>query len=164
MSQSPLARTTRRGTLPTFAHTPSKLSKSTTTENLLETSPSPTKANGAVYSKDSYKTPVRPNNRRASLDKTPAYASTSTQHTPHTPIHYSPYATSTPPAALSKSSSVPFDMAGSARAARHADEERRRTMSTPGPSSDSPSVNASSKKKRFVRRKSLAEKCVARMV
>jgi hypothetical protein len=66
---------------------------------------------------------------------------------PSTPtrIIYSPYAT--PPAPLSKSSSVPFDMAANLRAAKAAEEKRLRSAVA---GDDSTSRQ---KKQRFVRKK-----------
>ncbi|WVR09307.1 hypothetical protein IAU60_006372 [Kwoniella sp. DSM 27419] len=149
MSQSPLARSTRRS-LPTFSHAPSRLSKSTSSHQLIAeespaSSPSQSTPTHSVLGGDrsrlstspTKETPVRHRNATSST-------------TPHTPkVLYSPYATSTPPQGLSRSSSIPFDMAASAKAARRAEEERRN--STPVP-------DTAGKKKRFVRRKPLLER------
>lgn len=102
MSQSPLARSTRKS-LPAFAHPPSRLSKSTSIQNL---SPSPSPS-PPVPSSAPIQTPTNK----------PSYKNAST--TPTTPkILYSPYATSSPHAGPSRSASIPFDMAASARDAR----------------------------------------------
>lgn len=173
MSQSPLARTARR-TLPAFSRTPSRLSHSTSRQDLStleaeDDSPSPSPV---PLSK-----PSRSTSRRQSTPASPAVSryknsSTSTQDddmegdepgpstpktlgpsTPHTPkILYSPYATSTPPSALSKSTSIPFDMAASLRAGRKAEEEAR---------SRTPETEVSKevkRKKRFVRKRPLYQR------
>ncbi|WRT68723.1 uncharacterized protein IL334_005703 [Kwoniella shivajii] len=140
MSQSPLARTARRS-LPAFAHPPSKLSKAHSSRDLAEddspiSTPSHTPA--ASSSRQSLATPSR---------ETPTKYRNANTSTPLTPkIHYSPYALSTPPQGMSRSSSIPFDMAASAKAARRAEDNSR--SSTPVP-------DTQSKKKRFVRKKAL---------
>ncbi|WWC71250.1 uncharacterized protein I206_105203 [Kwoniella pini CBS 10737] len=137
MSQSPLARTRR--SLPAFSHAPSKLSKSHSSRELAEIeSPLSTPSNKASTTSQSHiQTPN-------GIDTPTRYRNANTS-TPLTPkIHYSPYALSTPPQGMSKSSSIPFDMAASAKAARRAEEDRR--SSTPIP-------DIQLKKKRFVRQK-----------
>ncbi|ORY32118.1 hypothetical protein BCR39DRAFT_587111 [Naematelia encephala] len=136
MSQSPLARSTRR-TLPTFAHAPSRLSKSHSSRDLPDDAPSTPKEND-------FSTPKR-------SDSASRYRSAGT--TPVTPtIHYSPYATSTPPGGLSRSSSIPFDMAASAKAGRKAEEEARKRSMTPVP------AGSEKRLKRFVRKKPIWQK------
>lgn len=119
MSQSPLARSTRRS-LPAFAHPPSRLSKSTSShtlredadEDLPDGSPSPVPATSTPTNTSRYK------NASSSTSTTPRYG------TPSTPkIVYSPYATASPHAGPSRSASIPFDMAASAQ------DVRRRSMS-----------------------------------
>lgn len=105
MSQSPLAPSARRQ-LPRFAHTPSQLAKSTSSRHLSASSSSQTSQIGLT---------------------TTSKTSHDTSSVPHTPkITYSPYATSSPHGGLSKSTSIPFDMAGSARAGRKAEQDRAR--------------------------------------
>ncbi|WWC90378.1 uncharacterized protein L201_005311 [Kwoniella dendrophila CBS 6074] len=143
MSQSPLARTTRKS-LPAFSHAPSKLSKSHSSRELAEIdSPISTPSSSSTNSKPLLSTP---------LQETPvkyrnvAITSTPNHGTPITPkLHYSPYALSTPPQGISKSSSIPFDMVASAKAAKRAEEDRR--SSTPIPSS------SIIQKKRYIRKK-----------
>ncbi|KAK1921037.1 hypothetical protein DB88DRAFT_501993 [Papiliotrema laurentii] len=157
MSQSPLARTTRRN-LPAFSRTPSRLSHSTSRSDLGSTSTSPEKPSPPTTPTPStslstsveHVTPRRSESRSRykSTGTSTGVTPVRTGASPHTPvIHYSPYATSTPPGALSKSTSIPFDMAASAKAARKAEEEARRRDSTP--------VEPMQRPKRFVRRKSL---------
>lgn len=75
--------------------------------------------------------------------------------TPSTPkLTYSPNATDVPPPSLSKSASIPFDMAASARAARVAQQERSE-------SSSSLNTVGTGKKKRFIRKKPLLERSAA---
>jgi len=106
MSQSPLARSTRKS-LPAFAHPPSRLSKSTSIHNFHD-SPSPSPSPPVPVS--------TPTSTPTPTAKT-SYKNAST--TPSTPkILYSPYATSSPHAGPSRSASIPFDMAASARDAR----------------------------------------------
>ncbi|WWC63642.1 uncharacterized protein I303_106247 [Kwoniella dejecticola CBS 10117] len=139
MSQSPLARTRR--SLPAFSHAPSKLSKSHSSRELAEidspiSTPShypSTSTSRQVHTPKQVDTPTRYRN---------ATTSTSTPLTPK--IHYSPYALSTPPQGMSKSSSIPFDMAASAKAARRAEDERRSSM---------PVLDTQIRRKRFVRQK-----------
>ncbi|KAK4690053.1 hypothetical protein P7C73_g50, partial [Tremellales sp. Uapishka_1] len=131
MSQSPLARSTRRP-LTAFAHPPTRLSQATTSYDL---NGSPTSSSSK--SSNAYTTP----------SKGPTTRYRSVGNTPTTPtIHYSPYATSTPPQGLSRSSSIPFDMVGSAKAGRKAEEEARLREAEPVVESLEPKV-------RFVRRK-----------
>ncbi|OCF35795.1 hypothetical protein I316_02288 [Kwoniella heveanensis BCC8398] len=145
MSQSPLARQTRKS-LPAFAHPPSRLSKSTSSHQLSQevSSPSPSPTQSTPTSSASnylnVSTPTPTPSRDTPTRHRNVGSSTST--TPK--ILYSPYATSTPPQGLSRSSSIPFDMAASAKAARRYEEERR--LSTPV-------VDTGAKKKRFVRKK-----------
>ncbi|OXG16777.1 hypothetical protein J010_04737 [Cryptococcus neoformans] len=118
MSQSPLARSTRRS-LPAFAQPPSKLSRSNVaSEDPNSPSPSPLSFGSTRTPLKKFATPSRESTTRyrnvGSSTNTPAA----------TPIiHYSPYALSTPPQSLSKSASIPFDMAASAKAARRAEED-----------------------------------------
>ncbi|WVQ74154.1 hypothetical protein IAR50_003746 [Cryptococcus sp. DSM 104548] len=141
MSQSPLARSTRKS-LPAFAHPPSKLGKSSISA---DESPSPAPPRPWA---DRDSTPSKGALPKSS-QSTPRYrnagSSTSSPRTPQ--IHYSPQALATPPQSMSKSASIPFDMAASAKAARRAEEESRRTP-----------MEQSGKKKRFVRRKPLHER------
>ncbi len=137
MSQSPLARSSRRP-LPRFAITPSQLSKSTSSRDLLQDH-----SGGSSRSLQNGHT-------------TPAKLHRDLTSSPHTPkIHYSPYATSSPHGGLSKSTSIPFDMAASAKAARQIEQEKSRAGSSlDGDGLDTPLP----KKKRFVRRKPLWER------
>ncbi|RSH85699.1 hypothetical protein EHS25_003840 [Saitozyma podzolica] len=173
MSQSPLARSTRRS-LPAFAHPPSRLSKSHTTDSLSPSSASSTPSKSTLTpsksSRASFKTDNTPASslryRDASTSTLPRTPDVSSQvgtptgnglgngdgrdrrdRTPHTPIHYSPFATSTPDAGLSKSASIPFDMAGSAKAARRAEQDKERRKSVGA-------VETPNKRKRLVRQKS----------
>ncbi|ODN73146.1 hypothetical protein L202_07712 [Cryptococcus amylolentus CBS 6039] len=143
MSQSPLARSTRKS-LPAFAHAPSKLGKSS-----IKAEDPPSPASPRPWS-DRDSTPSKGTPSKSS-QSTPRYrnagSSTSSPHTPK--IHYSPHALATPPQSMSKSASIPFDMAASAKAARRAEEEMRRTP-----------MEQSGKKKRFVRRKPLHERII----
>ncbi|EIW68316.1 hypothetical protein TREMEDRAFT_71965 [Tremella mesenterica DSM 1558] len=137
MSQSPLARSTRRS-LPAFAHTPSRLSKST---NVATVTPP----------HDSLLTPIK--TEPSSL--TPDHRYRGASSTPSTPkILYSPYATSSPHAGPSKSASIPFDMAASTKAARQTDSGTQvgvqYGMATPG-----------MKKKRFIRRKPIFQRLLS---
>lgn len=135
MSQSPLARSTRRS-LSAFTQQPSKLSKS----NVASEDPdSPSPSGSTRTSLKKFATPSRESISRYRN----VGSSTSTPVT--TPIiHYSPYALSTPPQSLSKSASIPFDMAASAKAARRAEQEVKLR-----------GAESSAKKKKFIRRKSL---------
>lgn len=160
MSQSSLERATRRS-LPSFSHTPSKLSHTpsklanSTSRNdlssLTVTPPSSSRrSSNATPTDNSLSTPDKSTPTRYRS------AGTTTGQSPHTPrIHYSPHATSTPREALSRSSSIPFDMAASAKAARKAQEETRMRGSDPVP--------IASKAKRLVRRKSLWQRWVCRL-
>ncbi|KAL7422503.1 hypothetical protein Q5752_003151 [Cryptotrichosporon argae] len=113
MSQSPLARSTRRP-LQAFAHPPSRLSRSHAAGDAPDSSPSPsTNAFASSSNHNAFATPPREPRHRST--------GTGTLFSPAPKILYSPYATSTPPAGLSKSTSIPFDMAASARAARKAE-------------------------------------------
>ncbi|WWC93236.1 hypothetical protein V866_000069 [Kwoniella sp. B9012] len=143
MSQSPLARTARRS-LPAFSHAPSRLSKSHSSRDLAEINESPAPIPASSSSSklstpsQTQDTPIRhrtPNNNVSS---------------PMTPkLLYANHALSTPPQSLSKSSSIPFDMAASARAAKRAEEDRR--LSTP-------SLDQGKMKKRFVRKKPILQR------
>ena len=139
MSQSPLARSSRRP-LPRFAPTPSQLFKTTSSQEVdhASSSTSPLQ-NGYI---------------------TPSKSSRDTTGTSSTPkLHYSPYANSSPHGGLSKSTSIPFDMAASARAARKTEQDKARGSSN----GDGEYVEIPvTKKKRFVRRRSLWERCVSR--
>lgn len=152
MSQSPLARSTRR-TLPTFSHTPSRLAHATSRSDLASLaadSPdsSPSSSSSNTSSKPALTAPITP--KVESL----RYRSTGTGTSPHTPkITYSPYALSTPPSALSKSTSIPFDMAANTQAGMRAQEKaskRSRESST-----DS---GVAGERKRFVRKKPFWQK------
>lgn len=138
MSQSPLQRSTRRS-LPAFAHPPSRLSKATSSHDL---SPSTSRRQSRlidteeVTDEDVDEEPERPvatTSRPTSIARprpsNPSFATPppaprlkydEEPHQRRTPIYYSPQAASTPPAGLSKSASIPFDMAASAKAARTA--------------------------------------------
>ncbi|WVQ95248.1 hypothetical protein IAU59_002343 [Kwoniella sp. CBS 9459] len=145
MSQSPLARQTRKS-LPAFAHPPSRLSKSTSSHQLAQEvdSPSPSPVHSTPSSSATKLLNLSTPTPTPSRDTPTRYRNVGSS-TPHTPkILYSPYATSTPPQGLSRSSSIPFDMAASAKAAKRYEEERR--LSTPV-------VDTGVKKKRFVRKK-----------
>ncbi|KAI9634346.1 uncharacterized protein MKK02DRAFT_16844 [Dioszegia hungarica] len=135
MSQSPLQRSTRRS-LPAFAHTPSRLSKPASSSDL---APRASTSNSTSYATPP---PARLQyNEEANLRRTP--------------IYYSPQALSTPPAGLSKSASIPFDMAASAKAARTAAaSSSTRDMGVDGDGGAGPSE----KKKRFVRQKSIFQR------
>ncbi|WVO14604.1 hypothetical protein L204_102240 [Cryptococcus depauperatus] len=146
MSQSPLARSARKN-LPVFAHPPSGLSKSSipsTPASNNGNSPSSLSISPSSTAGNKYSTPSRKTreteSRYAYASATP-YAGIEGLGIPITPrIHYSPTALSTPPQGLSKSSSVPFDMAASAKAARISKQSRL-------------SMPAGENKKRFVRKK-----------
>ncbi|WWD19365.1 hypothetical protein CI109_103824 [Kwoniella shandongensis] len=153
MSQSPLARSSRRS-LHAFAHPPSKLSKSSSLRDFAQEDDNDSSNNS---SPTKFSTPTRQSNdANSNGNSTPRYRNVgSSANTPITPkIHYSPYATSTPPQGLSRSSSIPFDMAASAKAARRAEEEGRNTPVTLG-------MDIGSKKKRFVRRKPIWQRVVS---
>ncbi|OCF57787.1 hypothetical protein L486_05252 [Kwoniella mangroviensis CBS 10435] len=151
MSQSPLARTARRS-LPAFSHAPSRLSKSHSSRDLAEINESPAPAPIPTSSSSSrlstlsqtQDTPVRhrtPNNNNNNNNNVSS---------PMTPkLLYATHALSTPPQSLSKSSSIPFDMAASARAAKRAEEDRR--LSTP-------SIDHARSRKRFVRKKPIFQR------
>jgi hypothetical protein len=139
MSQSPLARSTRKS-LPAFAHPPSRLSKSTSIQNL---SPSPSP-------------PVPTPTPNSTPTNKPSYKNAST--TPTTPkILYSPYATSSPHAGPSRSASIPFDMAASAR------DARRKSLG-PVNREDTPEVDeivmVTKKRKGIMRKKPILTRCV----
>ncbi|WVF67676.1 hypothetical protein IAT40_002435 [Kwoniella sp. CBS 6097] len=153
MSQSPLARQTRKS-LPAFAHPPSRLSKSTSSHQLSQEvdSPSPSPAQSTPTSSSTKHLNVHTPTPTPSRETPTRYRNVGSS-TPQTPkILYSPYATSTPPQGLSRSSSIPFDMAASAKAARRYEEDRR--LSTPV-------VDTGVKKKRFVRKKPLWQRIAA---
>nr|KIR88990.1 hypothetical protein I308_01074 [Cryptococcus tetragattii IND107] len=140
MSQSPLARSTRRS-LSAFAQQPSKLSKSNVASEDPD-SPSPSGSTRTPLKK--FATPSRESISRYRN----VGSSTSTPVT--TPIiHYSPYALSAPPQSLSKSASIPFDMAASAKAARRAEQEVKLR-----------GAESSTKKKKFIRKKSLYQQVI----
>ncbi|KAE8542015.1 hypothetical protein D1P53_002192 [Cryptococcus gattii VGV] len=140
MSQSPLARSTRRS-LSAFAQQPSKLSRSNVASEDPD-SPSPSGSTRTPLKK--FATPSRESISRYRN----VGSSTSTPVT--TPIiHYSPYALSTPPQSLSKSASIPFDMAASAKAARRAEQEVKLR-----------GAESSTKKKKFIRKKSLYQQVI----
>ncbi|KAK8854500.1 hypothetical protein IAR55_003239 [Kwoniella newhampshirensis] len=147
MSQSPLARSSRRP-LHAFAHPPSRLSKSSSINDFNDqdriASPSPSTPGGSQSQPGKFSTP-------ASRYRNVGSATPNNVSTPSAKIHYSPYATSTPPQGLSRSSSIPFDMAASAKAARRAEEEGKMT----------PLTDTGMKKKRFVRRKPLWQRIVS---
>lgn len=159
MSASPLARQSRKS-LSAFARPPSQLSRST--RDLDDGPSTPTSSSSH---QNAFATPVRDHTER----ERPRYRSSAvgvgvgtvespgpiTPHGAH--ITYSPYAT-TPPAGLSKSSSIPFDMAANARAAKQYEEERKREARR---ASLNPVYESTSgKKKRFVRKKSLWKRYV----
>jgi hypothetical protein len=82
---------------------------------------------------------------------------TATATPPHTPkIVYSPYALSTPPSALSKSTSIPFDMAANAKAGMKAAESGSRRQSLMAEGETVPTESRG--KKRFVRKKPFWQK------
>ncbi|TXT15479.1 uncharacterized protein COLE_01672 [Cutaneotrichosporon oleaginosum] len=135
MSQSPLAR--KRKSLSAFSRAPSQLSRSVTAGALNEAGgPSPKPQSSS--DQNAFATPPRERRSRREPSGTPTPAPR--QHR----IIYSPFAT--PPAGLSRSSSIPFDMAASAAAARQVND-RPRVATRSGSSPD--------KKPRFVRRKAL---------
>lgn len=142
MSQSPLARSTRRS-LPAFAHAPSRLSKSTSTKSFRD-SPDPLdEEDGSDSDSPAPNSSVRsaqgtPTGRFSKTASTSSSTQTQTQtptqrHTPsrtysspHTPkIVYSPYAANSPHAGPSRSASIPFDMAANAKDARRRSIGRR---------------------------------------
>ncbi|WVQ79567.1 hypothetical protein IAT38_001666 [Cryptococcus sp. DSM 104549] len=158
MSQSPLARSSRRS-LHAFAHPPSKLSKSSSLPATDDASPSsspspsaPNAPNAPITSGTAKFSPHTPTTTSSNPRYRNAGSSTSTPVTPR--IHYSPYAMATPPQSLSKSASIPFDMAASAKAARKAEEEAR--MKSPTPEGE-----GAVKRKRFIRRKSFWQRTQA---
>jgi hypothetical protein len=141
MSQSPLARSTRKS-LPAFAHPPSRLSKSTSIQNLSQ-SPSPV--------------PTPNSTPNSTPTNKPSYKNAST--TPTTPkILYSPYATSSPHAGPSRSASIPFDMAASAR------DARRKSLG-PVHREETPEVDeivtVTKKRKGIMRKKPILTRCVS---
>lgn len=160
MSQSPLARNTRRS-LPAFSHTPSRLSHSTSRSDLASLrEDTPTNAgssSGTSSSKSQTHSHSTSTPTNAAKNDSVRYRSTGTATPPHTPkIVYSPYALSTPPSALSKSTSIPFDMAANAKAGLKANESgaRRQSMATEG----EPAPMEGKGKKRFVRKKPFWQK------
>jgi hypothetical protein len=168
MSQSPLQRSTRRS-LTAFAHPPSRLSKATSSTELSSISRRQSRfaATGEEEDEDPATSPTvsrTTDSRGASRPR----ASNSSYATPppaklrydeepaqrHTPIYYSPQATSTPPAGLSRSASIPFDMAASAKAGRTAKPAGgSRDMSAGDDAS-----GTSTKKSRYVRKKSIFQR------
>lgn len=172
MSQSPLQRSTRRS-LPAFAHTPSRLSKPASSSDLGSLArarksrfaepvpdtdtPSSSHSDAPLDSERERRAP------RASTSNSTSYATPPPARLQYneeanlrrTPIYYSPQALSTPPAGLSKSASIPFDMAASAKAARTAAaSSSTRDMGVDGDGGAGPSE----KKKRFVRQKSIFQR------
>jgi hypothetical protein len=156
MSQSPLARSTRKS-LPAFAHPPSRLSKSTSIQNLRSNSevdspspsPNPERHTTPTNAKGRYKD--------VSSSTTPVSTPTLTRTQSGTPkIMYSPYATSSPHAGPSRSASIPFDMAASARDARRKsiglvrdrDREETPNLGGVGDEGEEMSVKDSSNKRR----------------
>ena len=152
MSQSPLARSTRR-TLPAFSHTPSRLAQATSRSDLatLATdSPESSPSSSPTHTPSHVTPPALITPKVESV----RYRSAGTGTSPHTPkITYSPYALSTPPSALSKSTSIPFDMAANAQAGLKAQDSARRKSRDS--SIDSGPVP---EKKRFVRKKPFWQK------
>lgn len=141
MSQSPLQRSSRRS-LTAFAHPPSRLSKATSSNELSSSSRRQSKIAedqdelSGEDDQDEIPAEIRSSPKpRTSIARPRQSTSSGAYATPppaprlryeedptprRTPIYYSPQATSTPPAGLSKSASIPFDMAASAKAARAA--------------------------------------------
>jgi hypothetical protein len=145
MSQSPLARSTRR-TLPAFSHTPSRLAHATSRSDL---------ASLAAESPGTPSKSIVPAITTPKADSV-RYRSAGTGTSPHTPkITYSPYALSTPPSALSKSTSLPFDMAANAQAGLRAQETAERRSRD---SSVDTLAGVATEKKRFVRKKPFWQK------
>ena len=138
MSQSPLARSTRRP-LPRFGPTASRLSKSTSSQDLADNHRS--SSSSPIH--DGHTTPSK------------LFASGLVTPRPQTPkITYSPYATSSPHAGLSKSTSIPFDMAASAKAARKMEQGKGKGVVNAECGDTDPPLP----KKRFIRRKPLWER------
>nr|XP_019045051.1 hypothetical protein I302_06967 [Kwoniella bestiolae CBS 10118]OCF23981.1 hypothetical protein I302_06967 [Kwoniella bestiolae CBS 10118] len=142
MSQSPLARTTRRS-LPAFSHAPSKLSKSHSSRELAEINEPPASSS----KQSSQSTSTSTSTQETPTRHRPVNGNVATPNTPK--LVFSPNALSTPPPSLSRSSSIPFDMAASAKAAKRAEEDRR--LSTP-------SIDQGKMKKRFVRKKPILQR------
>ena len=154
MARLAASRAPRRG--PTaFAHTPSRLSHSTSAHELRK------RTNGqidGVEDDSGEDEDEKEEGSAADVTYAPHQANTLSRFatprrnqsigpsnaSPRTPeIHYAPYAASTPPSGLSKSTTIPFDLAASDSAARRLDVELRTKKDiTPTP-----------RKKRFVRRK-----------
>jgi len=179
MSQSPLARSTRRS-LPAFAHPPSRLSKSTSTNNFRdspeplndndtddsdEDSPPPTgSSSGPIRSAQNTPTGGRyartTSTQTSTQTTTPRHTPSRTYSTPqHTPkIVYSPYATNSPHAGPSRSASIPFDMAASAKDARRKSIGRKELTPEVGAGSEAspaPPVVKKNGRKGIIRRKPL---------
>lgn len=170
MSQSPLAR--KRKSLTAFSRAPSQLSRSVSTlSNLADIDSSPPSSSqpadqNAFATPTRERKPRRESRRESDIRDSPRQPSPTRYRssgaggawdspadtpgkTPHR-IIYSPYAT--PPAGLSRSSSIPFDMAASAAAARKTEERLRAAA---GNGNGGPSTPGGAKKQRFVRRKAL---------
>lgn len=178
MSQSPLNRSTRRPLQP-FAHVPSRLSTQPSTPESSGATESPSAGRASIATPSSSKslgkarashvsagtstdspsqdhTPTITRSRTNGDFTTPVRRDTGRASTAHTPIHYSPYALSTPPAGMSKSASTPFDMVASAKAARVASE--RKALNGPGDGMQGKSERR--KSRGFVRQKSFFQKYV----
>ncbi|GMK55886.1 hypothetical protein CspeluHIS016_0209420 [Cutaneotrichosporon spelunceum] len=160
MSQSPLAR--KRKSLTAFSRAPSQLSRSVTASALDETASPRSSPSRPSAGQNAFATPLRERRsrrERESLDgessrdssrrSTIGYSPTGTPTPAARPhrIVYSPYAT--PPAGLSRSSSIPFDMAASSVAGRKTEERLRATGPTGTP-----------KAPRFVRRRPLWKRII----
>ncbi|BEI84828.1 hypothetical protein CcaverHIS002_0502290 [Cutaneotrichosporon cavernicola] len=133
MSQSPLAR--KRKSLTAFSRAPSQLSLAPERRSRRERESLP-----EASFRESPRDSVRDSSRRSTLGYSPTGTPTPAPR-PHR-IVYSPYAT--PPAGLSRSSSIPFNMAASSEAARKTEERLRAAV--PG---------GTPKKPRYVRRRPL---------
>ncbi|BEI92659.1 uncharacterized protein CcaverHIS019_0502870 [Cutaneotrichosporon cavernicola] len=168
MSQSPLAR--KRKSLTAFSRAPSQLSRSVTASALDEVASPSSSPSRPSSDQNAFATPprerrsrrereslpeasfresprdsVRDSSRRSTLGYSPTGTPTPAPR-PHR-IVYSPYAT--PPAGLSRSSSIPFNMAASSEAARKTEERLRAAV--PG---------GTPKKPRYVRRRPLWKRIV----
>jgi hypothetical protein len=177
MSQSPLQRSSRRS-LTAFAHPPSRLSKATSSNDLasssrrqskiVEDDPSDEEGEGdeaeppaEVRSAPKPRTSIarpRPSTSSGAYATPPPAPRLRYEEDPtprRTPIYYSPQATSTPPAGLSKSASIPFDMAASAKAARVA---KVSPVTRDVGSGGGVGGGRSTKKARYVRKKSIFQR------
>lgn len=179
MSQSPLARSTRRS-LPAFAHPPSRLSKSTSSHTLREdadessgpNSPSPSPSPAAGTPAMSSTPTGTPKYKHASSSTTPRHGTPKTTTTPK--IVYSPYATASPHAGPSRSASIPFDMAASAKDVRRRSMSRKESTpdvgtrledaGSPAPTPASVPVSRKNGRKAIVRKKALSARCVNEQV